>query len=105
MQSYVGFEVLTAAVMKSTIFWDITPPCSPLRAGPKNTLSKNPALLATCWFIAQLIFLTLQMEAICSSETSIDTQQTTLHYIPEDGTLHIQSYIQKITDQLDAALS
>jgi hypothetical protein len=26
---YVGFEVLTAVVMKSTIFWDITP-CSPL---------------------------------------------------------------------------
>jgi hypothetical protein len=27
---YVGFEVLTAVVMKSTIFWDITP-CSPLK--------------------------------------------------------------------------
>jgi hypothetical protein len=26
---YIGFEVLTAVVMKSTIFWDITP-CSPL---------------------------------------------------------------------------
>jgi hypothetical protein len=26
----VGFEVLTAVVMKSTIFWDITP-CSPLK--------------------------------------------------------------------------
>jgi hypothetical protein len=28
---FVGFEVLTAVVMKSTIFWDITP-CSPLKA-------------------------------------------------------------------------
>jgi hypothetical protein len=28
--SIVGFEVLTAAVMKSTKFWDITP-CSPLK--------------------------------------------------------------------------
>jgi hypothetical protein len=28
------------------------------------------------------------MEAICSSETSVDTQRTTLRYIPEDGTLH-----------------
>jgi hypothetical protein len=27
---WVGFEVLTVVVMKSTIFWDITP-CSPLR--------------------------------------------------------------------------
>jgi hypothetical protein len=26
---YVGFEVLTAVVLKSTIFWDMTP-CSPL---------------------------------------------------------------------------
>jgi hypothetical protein len=28
------------------------------------------------------------MEAICSSETSVDTQQATRRYIPEDGTLH-----------------
>jgi hypothetical protein len=27
--NYVGFEILTAVVMKSTIFWDVTP-CSPL---------------------------------------------------------------------------
>jgi hypothetical protein len=27
---YVGFEVLTAVVMKSSVFWDITP-CSPLK--------------------------------------------------------------------------
>jgi hypothetical protein len=28
------------------------------------------------------------MEAICSSETSVDAQRTTRCYIPEDGTLH-----------------
>jgi hypothetical protein len=27
------------------------------------------------------------MEAICSSETSVDTQRTTRPYIPTDGTL------------------
>jgi hypothetical protein len=27
------------------------------------------------------------MEAICSSETSVDTQRTTRRYIPEDSTL------------------
>jgi hypothetical protein len=27
---FLGFEVLTAVVMKSTVFWDITP-CSPLK--------------------------------------------------------------------------
>jgi hypothetical protein len=28
------------------------------------------------------------MEAICSSETSVDTQRTTWRYIAEDSTLH-----------------
>jgi hypothetical protein len=28
------------------------------------------------------------MEAICSSETSIETQRTTRRHIPEDDTLH-----------------
>jgi hypothetical protein len=42
------------------------------------------------------------MEAICSSETSGDTQCTTRRYIPEDGTLHnhrcenLKSYIAEI---------
>jgi hypothetical protein len=40
------------------------------------------------WFFPQLIFSTLKMEAICSSEMSVDTQRTTRRYIPEDGTLH-----------------
>jgi hypothetical protein len=31
---------------------------------------------------------TLKMEAICSSETSVETQQITQHHIPEDVTLH-----------------
>jgi hypothetical protein len=29
------------------------------------------------------------MEAICSSESSVDTQQTTRRYIPKVGTLHV----------------
>jgi hypothetical protein len=39
------------------------------------------------------------MEAICSSETSVDTPRTTRRYIPEDGALHnhrcenLKSYI------------
>jgi hypothetical protein len=32
---------------------------------------------------------TLKMEVICSSETSVDFQQTTRHYIPEDRTLQV----------------
>jgi hypothetical protein len=33
--------------------------------------------------------LTLKMEAMCSSKTSVDFQQTTLQYVPEDSTLHV----------------
>jgi hypothetical protein len=90
----VGFEVLTAVIMRSSIFWDITP-CSPLsvnrRFGGTYRLHLqgrriSRALLAifshACFF-AHLIFFTLKMEAICSSETSVDTQRTTWRYSPE----------------------
>jgi hypothetical protein len=43
-------------------------------------------LLATC-LLAGIISLTLKMEAICSSETSVATQQTTRRHTPEDDTL------------------
>jgi hypothetical protein len=91
---YVGFEVFTAVVMKSIIFWDMMP-CSPLsynrRFGGTYRLHLQ-GLLATCLLagFAELISLTLKMEAICSSETSVVTQRTTRRHIPEDDTL--QSY-------------
>jgi hypothetical protein len=82
------FEGLTAVVVKSTIFWDITPR-SPLSVnwrfwgtyslqlhGWKYKLSKKPARKQV-------------PPAICSSETSVDTQRTTWRYIPEDGTLQV----------------
>jgi hypothetical protein len=40
------------------------------------------------WF-AEPISLTLKMEAICSSETSVETQQTARRHIPGDDTLHV----------------
>jgi hypothetical protein len=46
---FVGFEVLTAVVMKSTIFWNITP-CSPLKVNRR-------ALLSTCFYSGLLIGL------------------------------------------------
>jgi hypothetical protein len=69
--------------MKSVVFWDMTP-CSPL-----------------CSLLVGLLDFssTLKMEALCSSETSVATQQTTRHHIPEDYTLHnhhcenLKSYI------------
>jgi hypothetical protein len=88
--SHVGFQVPTEVVMKSTIFWDITP-CSQLKV---NRRFGGP-LLATCFHAGFLLglFSTLKMEAICSSETSVDFQRTTRRYIPEDSTLQTQSYL------------
>jgi hypothetical protein len=76
----LGFQVSAPVFMKSIIIWDITS-CSPLSACH---------LLARC-FIAKLISSTLKMEAICSSETPVDTQRSTRRYIPKDGTLHEHS--------------
>jgi hypothetical protein len=81
--SYVGFEVFTAVVMKSIIFWDETP-CSLFSCNFGGT---GACHLHTSWFLLKF-FSTLKMEAICSSETSVASQQTTRHHIPEDDTLH-----------------
>jgi hypothetical protein len=57
--------------------------------GPANEMR---ALLFSCWPPAYLLVLTeiisstLKMEAICSSETSVATQQTRRRHIPEDDT-------------------
>jgi hypothetical protein len=61
----VGFEVLTPVVMKSTIFWDITPPAFTL--------------------VSCSVYSTLTMEARCSSETLVDFQRTTRCYVPQDS--------------------
>jgi hypothetical protein len=66
---HVGFEVFTAMVMESIIFWDMTLTC--LLDGLLNYSSN------------------LKMEAIRSSETSGATQRTTQRHIPEDDTLYI----------------
>jgi hypothetical protein len=48
-------------------------------------------LLATCLLaaFAELISSTLKMEAICSSETAVETQRTTRRHIPEDNAFNI----------------
>jgi hypothetical protein len=58
-ETYVGTEVLTPVVMKSTILWDITP-CSPLevnrRFGGTYRLHLQ-ALLAICFHTGFLLGL------------------------------------------------
>jgi hypothetical protein len=67
------------------IFWDITL-CSLLRADRRFL---GPALMLVS---SSAYFLTLKMEAICSSDMSVDSQQTTWHYIPEDDTLQVSHF-------------
>jgi hypothetical protein len=95
---YAGFEVLTAVVMKSTVFWDITPYsslnvnqrfggtyCLHLQ-GQRISWARSQhesrwqaeALLVSCLAYSS----TLKMEPICSFRTLVDIHQTTWDYIP-----------------------
>jgi hypothetical protein len=71
-----SFVIYTSHILKCIIFWDVTP------------CSLCACHLLTCWFLLKLCSSALKMEAICSSETSVATRQTTRRHIPEDDTLH-----------------
>jgi hypothetical protein len=95
-QFILGFEVLTAVVMKSIIFWDITP-CSAFKVnrrfggtyrlhlqGRKISGARNRR--ESRWkaelCFPPVYFSIMKMEATLSSETSADFQRTTRRYIP-----------------------
>jgi hypothetical protein len=104
-----GSEVLSAVIMKTSVFWDIRP-CSPLKnnkrfggichlhfqsliiSEARNQLESKwqaklclpPAFtLVSCSAHSS----TLKVEEICSSATSVAFQRTTRPYIPKDRTL------------------
>jgi hypothetical protein len=74
-------NIYTSGIWRRVVCWDAT--CH----------------LLTCWFLLKMLSSTLKMETICSSETSVASQQTTRRHIPEDDTLHnhrcenLKSYI------------
>jgi hypothetical protein len=86
-----GSEVLTAMVIKITIFWDIMSYSSLKVNHFEGTyhLRVAEALLATCFMLVSCSAYssTLKMKAIFSSEMSLDFQWTILHHIPGDSTL------------------
>jgi hypothetical protein len=60
-------------------------------SGPKNKPMKKPAWNLTPTFILVSCLAyhsTLKIEETCSSETSVDFQQTTRRHIPDDRPLH-----------------
>jgi hypothetical protein len=78
----MGFEVLRELVMKSSVFWDVTP-CSPLKvklikqwAEQETELCLPTAFTHSCSDYSS----TLKMEAICSSEMSVDSTDYTALY-------------------------
>jgi hypothetical protein len=63
------------------------------------------ALLAACFMLVSCTAYssTLKMEAICSSEMSVDFHRTTWRYIPEDRILqnfhHFPQFLQRMSGQ------
>jgi hypothetical protein len=80
----IGFKALIAVVMKNSGFWVIMP-CNP-KSRWLAELGSQPAFMLISLVACSSI---LKMEATCSSETSIDFQQTTRRYIPGGRTLHL----------------
>jgi hypothetical protein len=70
----VGLEVLQAVILKGFIIWDMM---------PYSALAGRQAA-SYAGFLVGLLF---NPDAMCFSKMSVDFQQTTHSYIPEDGTL------------------
>jgi hypothetical protein len=88
----VGFEVLTAVVTKSAVFWNIAQ-CSPLKVILRFGVTFQQhlqALLATCFhaLFLPVLFFDPKDEG-CSSVTSVEFQRATRRYIPDDSTPRI----------------
>jgi hypothetical protein len=73
-----GFEVHTTVTMKNTVLWVVMPCSSEIVRGFGRKMSPLSS--------------TLKMEAIYSSETSVDFLRNTRRHIPEDKTLQNNYY-------------
>jgi hypothetical protein len=79
---------------KSVVFWDMRPcgSCNNRRFGGMYSLH-NQQLLVTANVPSSLILVTLMMEVIRSSETSVLTE-TIWRYIPDNGILESAKRLQ-----------
>jgi hypothetical protein len=93
--------------MQPTFRRNISPPSS---GSKKKIFSKNQQV-ARCFPPAYFLVLdefssTLKMDAICSSETLVASQQTTRRYVPEDDSFHnhrcenLKSYLLEVVWEL-----
>jgi hypothetical protein len=79
-RSSAVFEVLVAVVMKSSVFWDVTP-CNPLKV---NRRSGGTSTACCRLLVGLLLGLLLNPEAAYSSGMSLNSQRITRCCIPED---------------------
>jgi hypothetical protein len=77
MANLAGFEVLTTVIMKSSIFWGITP-CSSSKVNDMKLCLPPAFALVSCSACSS----TLKMEAKYSSEKLVDFQRITQNYNP-----------------------
>jgi hypothetical protein len=94
VSKYAGFEILTAVVMRSSIFWDITP-CNALKITGIldehfTTVFRADAKLCMLLVSCLAYSSTLKTEARFSSKMLVDFQQTTWRNIPEYRPLQSQ---------------
>jgi hypothetical protein len=87
-KKFIKFDVFTAVTMKNAVFLDVTP-CGSCN-NRHNIFRRRRRLLVMANVVpSSPIFVTLKMEALLSSETSVDTRATRLN-IPENGIPHKQ---------------
>jgi hypothetical protein len=85
IKSYVAwFDAITAVVVKKNTFWDIT--------SFRGMLCLSPTFTLSC----TAYFSTLKMEAISSSETSVDFQQTMYTQYSSKAYVDLKSLIAQI---------
>jgi hypothetical protein len=105
----VGNKVLTTVVMKSTyplgynVVYYVEKQPTFLRTNRHNLqdrISQARCQRESRWQAITMVscsaYSTLKMEAICSSETSVEFQRSTRSYIPEDSTLHATIYLSNV---------
>jgi hypothetical protein len=90
MNFHVKFEVITSMTMKNTVFWDMMPHslvevyqcfggayCLHLQCSGKQSKA--------CWLLVCLPYSSaLNMDAVCSSEMSVNFYHATQHHILQD---------------------
>jgi hypothetical protein len=94
-QMFSGFEVFTAVTMKNAVFWGLTP------CGSYILHSRHHLLVTANVVPSSLILVTLMMQALGSSETSVLTRGTERN-TPGDGILQQFSGFNEIAAVVDS---